>query len=240
MKPSLRQHGFTVALACLIGLIAPHALGAPKTVKANYNAFMNGLSIGTINEQFEADAGRYRIVSDTKPLGLAALIQRQPLRFSSVGRVAREGLLPKQFEARRTPTDEPEVTAEFNWEQAQLMLKHDGKTESLSLPAATQDRLSVMYQFMYLPLEKSRELHVPMTNGRKLDSYRYRITRDVEVETGIGRLKTVHLVKIRDPGDPANEVWLSPQHHYFPVKMTIVERDGVRFEQIIQSLEVRD
>jgi hypothetical protein len=62
----------------------------------------------------------------------------------------------------------------------------------------------------------------------------------VEVETGIGRLKTVHLVKIRDPGDPANEVWLSPQHHYFPVKMTIVERDGVRFEQIIQSLEVRD
>jgi hypothetical protein len=208
-------------LACLIGLIAPHALGAPKTVKASYNAFMNGLSIGTINEQFEANAGRYRIVSDTKPLGLAALIQRQPLRFSSVGRVAREGLLPKQFEARRTPTD-------------------DGKTESVSLPAATQDRLSVMYQFMYLPLEKTRELHVPMTNGRKLDSYRYRVTRDVEVETGIGRLKTVHLVKIRDPGDPGNEVWLSPQHHYFPVKMTIVERDGVRFEQIIQSLEVRD
>jgi hypothetical protein len=97
-----------------------------------------------------------------------------------------------------------------------------------------------MYQFMYLPLEKTRELAVPMTNGRKLESYRYRLTRDVEIETGIGRLKALHLVKIRDPGDPVNEVWLSPKHHYFPVKMTIVERDGVRFEQVIQSLELRD
>jgi hypothetical protein len=229
-----------LTLGCAFALFAMHALAAPRAVKASYNASMNGLSIGTINEQFEADAGQYRIVSDTKPLGLAALIQRQPLRFASVGRVAREGLRPKQFEARRTPTDSPEVTAEFDWDQAQLVLKHEGKTESLSLPAATQDRLSVMYQFMFLPLEKTRELQVLMTNGRKLDTYRYRMTRDVEVETGIGRLKTLHLVKIREPGDPMNEVWLSPAHHYFPVKMAIVERDGVRFEQVIQSLEVRD
>ena len=97
-----------------------------------------------------------------------------------------------------------------------------------------------MYQFMFMPLEKSRQVEFAMTNGRKLDRYRYRITPDVELDTPIGRVKTLHLVKQRDPGDTTTEVWLSTQHQLLPVKMLIVEKDGVRFEQVIQSLELRD
>jgi hypothetical protein len=173
-------------------------------------------------------------------MGLAALIQRQPLRFTSSGLVNRNGLRPLQFEARRTAADPPQVSAEFDWPHAQVVLKHGGKTEVLALPQGTQDRLSVMYQFMYLAPERVRQLEFPMTNGRKLDRYRYRATPDVEIDTGLGRLKTVHLVKQREPGDTVNEVWLSPQHQYLPVKMLVVERDGVRLEQIVQSVELRD
>jgi hypothetical protein len=229
-----------IALACLLAAASPFACSAPKSVKASYVASMNGLTIGTINEQFESDGNAYKIISDTKPVGIAALIQRQPLRFTSVGQIAHEGLRPAQFEARRTVADAPQVSAELDWGSKQVVLRHDGKTESFSLPPGTQDRLSVMYQFMYLPVDRIRQLEFPMTNGRKLDHYRYRTTPDVEIDTGLGRLKTVHLVKIRDPGDTVNEVWLSPQHQYLPVKMVIVERDGMRLEQVIQSLELRD
>jgi hypothetical protein len=237
---SVSEYRAAIALACLLAAASPFASSAPKTVKASYAGFMNGMPIGTISEHFESDGSSYRIVSDTKPTGLAALLQRQPLRFSSAGQVARDGLRPAQFEARRTPTEQPQVSAEFDWGQAQLVLKHDGKTESFSLPAGTQDRLSVMYQFMFLPVERIRQLDFPMTNGRKLDSYRYRTTPDVEIDTGLGRLKTLHLVKQREPGDPVTEVWLSPQHQHFPVKMLIVGRDGMRLEQVIQSLELHD
>jgi hypothetical protein len=165
---------------------------------------------------------------------------RQPLRFSSSGQVGRDGLHPAQFEARRGANDAPQVSAEFDWPQGNLVLRHGGKTESASLPSGTQDRLSVMYQFMFLPVERLRVLDFAMTNGRKLDRYRYRATADVEIETGLGRLKTLHLVKQREGNEAVSEVWLSPQHQHFPVKLLIVERDGVRFEQVIQSLEVRD
>jgi hypothetical protein len=56
----------------------------------------------------------------------------------------------------------------------------------------------------------------------------------------LGRLKTLHLVKQREPGDTVTEVWLSPQHQYLPVKMLIMEKESVRLEQVIQSLEIRD
>lgn len=238
MMKTRMTHSFLLVLACT--LAASAAAAAPKSVRLTYGGFMNGMSIGTISEQFESDGASYRIVSDTKPIGLAALIQRQPLRFTSNGLVNRNGLRPLQFEARRTAAEPPQVSAEFDWAQAQLVLKHNGKTEAVALPSGTQDRLSVMYQFMYLAPERMRQLDFPMTNGRKLDRYRYRATPDVEIDTGLGRLKTVHLVKQREPGDTVNEVWLSPQHQYLPVKVLFVERDGVRLEQIVQSLELRD
>jgi hypothetical protein len=228
------------AFACALAAVHPAASAAVKTVKATYHGFMNGLPIGTISESFEADGSAYRIVSDTKPSGLAALIQRTPLRFTSTGRIGRDGLRPTQFEARRNPADNPQVSAEFDWGQKQLVLRHDGKTESVALPPGTQDRLSVMYQFMFLPIERIRQLEFPMTNGRKLDRYRYRATEDVEIDTGMGRLKTLHLVKQREAGDTVTEVWLSPQHQYLPVKMLIMEKESVRLEQVIQSLEIRD
>lgn len=239
MKPVF-AYSTRIALVCLLAAAAPLACAASKAVKASYNAFMNGMSIGTISEQFESDGSAYRIVSDSRPTGLAALIQRQPLRFASTGQVVRDGLRPALFEARRTAADAPQISAEFDWTHDQIVLKHNGKTESFSLPAGTQDRLSVMYQFTFLPLERIRQLEFPMTNGRKLDRYRYRAMGEAEIETGMGRLKTLHLVKQREPGDTVNEVWLSPQHQYFPVKMLIVERDGMRLEQVIQSLELRD
>ena len=227
-----------LALLCLAAAAAAQA--APRSVRVSYNATMNGMAIGTISEQFESDGKTYRIVSDTKPQGLAALIQRQPLRFTSSGQLGRDGLRPAQFDGRRSAGEAPQVSAEFDWPQKQLTLKHQGKIESFPLPPGTQDRLSVMYQFMFLTPERIRQLDFPMTNGRKIDRYHYRATDDVEIDTGVGRLKTVHLVKQREPGDTVTEVWISPQHQNLPVKMLIVEKDGVRFEQIIQNVEVRD
>lgn len=228
-----------IALACVLSAAAL-ACAAPKTVKAIYNGYMNGMPIGTITEQFEREGDAYRILSETRPTGLAALIQRQPLRFSSNGQIARNGLQPALFEARRNAGDAPQVSAEFDWPRNQLVLKQGGKTESFSLSEGTQDRLSVMYQFTFLTPERIRQLEFPMTNGRKLDRYRYRLAGEVEIETGLGRLKTLHLIKEREPGDTVSEVWLSPKHRHFPVKMLIVERDGMHLEQVIQSLEIRD
>ena len=228
-----------IAVLC-VGLLAAAANAAPRVVKATYSGFMNGMPMGSIVEQFESDGTTYRIVSETRPTGLAAMLLRQPLRFTSAGHIGRDGLRPSQFEARRSAGDAPQVSADFNWSAKQLVLKHHGKTESHALPRGTQDRLSVMYQFMFLSLDRIRQLDFPMTNGRKLDRYRYRATEDVEIDTGIGRLKTVHLVKQRDPGDSVSEVWLSPQHAYLPVKMLIVEKEDLRLEQIIQSIDVRE
>lgn len=238
MRLNLYLARFVIALCACAAVIAD---ATPRAVKATYQGYMNGIPIGIITEQFQIDGQSYRIESDTKATGIASLFQRQPLKFSSVGSVTREGLRPNLFEARRNPDETPPpVSATFDWSSGQLHLVHDGKNESMPVPPGTQDRLSVMYQLMFWPLGRMNELQFSLTNGRKLDQYRYRINPDVEISTPLGRVKTLHLVKEHQPGGSGTELWLSTQHKFFPVKVVYVERDGVRFEQLIQSLEIRD
>ena len=224
----------------IASVAAAPAIARPKAVNATYSATMNGMPIGAITERYEADGTTYRILSETKPMGLATLVQRQPLKYASTGELTPDGLRPMHFEGRRNAADPPQVSADFDWAQSQLNLKYNGKAEALPISAGAQDRLSIMYQLMFLQPEKTGEVEFWMTNGRKLDLYRYRAEPDVELETALGRLKTVHLVKEREPGGSQAEVWISPQHQNVAVKVMIVEKDGMRYEQLIQSLEIRD
>lgn len=97
----------------------------------------------------------------------------------------------------------------------------------------------MMYQFMFRRFQDPRRLDFAMTNGRKLDRYRYLIRAGVEIDTPLGRMKTLHLVKQREPDEDGAEIWLAPEHHYLPVRMLIEEKNGSRYEQIIVKLELK-
>ena len=233
-----RVLGAFVAIAAATVASAADAL--PRVVKASYQGYMNGIPIGVITETFESDGQKYRIHSDTKATGIASLFQRQPLKLSSTGEMTKDGLKPLQFEGRRAAEEPPQVTATFDWPAGKLHLKHDSKNETHAIPSVAQDRLSIMYQLMFWPIRRMEKIEFALTNGRKLDQYRYNINGDVELTTPLGKMNTVHLVKQHAPGETGTEIWLSPQHKYFPVRVVYIEKDGVRFEQLIKSLEIRD
>jgi len=227
-----------VLFAGLVLCASAHA-AVPASVAATYDVRMNGLNVSTITESYQAQGGAYRLTSNSAPTGIFALVQKLAVRFVSTGAVTPRGLQPQRFEGRRATGEIPEVTAEFDWSAAQLTLTHEGRTETVALPPGTQDRLSVMYQFMFLAPKASAFIEVAVTNGRRVDRYTYAVTRDVEQDTPLGRIKTVHLVRQREAGDPENEVWLSPEHAYVPVRMIIVERDGTRYEQLATKLDLQ-
>lgn len=209
----------------------------PASVSISYNLFRNGTHIGVINETFEIKDGTYRAVSQATAIGIFALAQRRPITYASTGEViASEGLRPLAFEGHRNNSAS---RAEFDWKAGKLNLLFDGQKAAHDLPHATQDRLSVMYQFMYRMPAKPRVLEFAMTNGRKLDLYRYDVTPDVLIDTPLKRMNTLHLVKQREADDSRAEIWLAPEFHYLPVKVLIVEDDGVRYEQVVTRIDAR-
>jgi hypothetical protein len=229
---------FVAAIAFFSAVMNGAAAPAPKTIAASYDVYMNGTHIAEMRETFEAREGEYRLVSESHAVGLLALFYRRPIRFVSTGRLTPSGLQPQSFDGQRGDGESRRVRGAFDWQAGWLTIEHDGRTENLPLPPGTQDRLSVMYQFMFLAPAAPGHLEISMTNGRKLDQYRYAVQPRAEVETPLGRLASVHLVRQRREDENATEVWLSPEHWYLPVRMTIVEGSGTRYEQIATRIEI--
>lgn len=212
---------------------------APASASITYNLFRNGIMLGTITEQFETDGATYRATSEARATGLLALIQREPVRFLSVGALTKDGLRPLRFEGRQSGKS---VSADFDWPGAKLTLIHDGLNHSVTLPPGAQDRLSIMYQLMFAVRTanaKSPFMNFAMTNGRKLERYRYTSSADVTIDTPFKRLNTIHLVKQREADDTGTEIWIAPEYGNLPVKVLIIEDDGVRYEQVVTRLEIK-
>lgn len=228
-----------IALLLSIMTLPASAVAPPQAVQAQYELSMNGAPIAVMQETFEISNGSYQAVSETKAIGVFALVQRRPGRVTSSGEVGDDGLRPKIFSGTRGAGDARRVHAEFDWAAGKLTFAHDGSSETAALPPGTQDRLSVMYQFLFMAAEKLKGLAFAMTNGRKLDQYRYSIGPDTAIDTPLGRLAVIHLVKQHAAGETATEIWLAREYRLMPVKMRIIEDDGKRYEQVISRLEIR-
>jgi hypothetical protein len=229
---------------CVIAALlfaAAHAVAAqPSSVKAVYDVYKDGLHVATASETFENGDGKYKAVSEQTPAGLLAIFVRTRIRVVSSGTVTAAGLRPEQFEYGRLDDASTNVSDRFDWNTGLLRMTFDGRNETAPLTTGAQDRLSVMYQFLFLPPERLRDLAFQMTsNGKKIENYRYQLAGEETLDTPLGKLKTLHLVKQREGNDNGVEIWLSPDHHRFPVKLLIVENDGSKFEQLITHIETR-
>ena len=226
--------------AAVLTLAAAAETTPPAMVRASYDVSRDGLHIFSVNETFERNGAKYQIVSESTPVGLFAVFIRTRARVVSSGSVTAAGLRPEQFEYGRLDDPSRNVSDRFDWEAGLLRMTFDGRSENTPIETGAQDRVSVMYQFLFLPEDRLRELSFQMTsNGKKMDRYRYLLEGTEQLDTPLGRFDTLHLVKQRDPGENGAEIWLARERQLFPVKLVILENDGSKFEQVITQLEIK-
>lgn len=224
-------------LGWLMLCVAGTAFAAPPmSIKASYDIYKNTFRIGQISETYTRNKDRYTLISNTSAVGLLALFQRGKIAIKSSGLVTDHGLQPLHFSDLRNGEEVKNHRAEFDWEAKKLTLIQQSQNNVVALPDGTQDRLSAMYQFMFLPLEKSDLLSFNMTNGSKLDIYNYRIMPNQNVSVPLGTFKAWYLTSI-EAGTNRTELWLATEHYNFPYKMIITDRDGDKLTQVLTKID---
>jgi len=225
-----------LAIACLAcGL---HAEPLPQRIDASYDILKQDIKLAEVNETFERKDGRYRIVSVTKPVGLLALFQPETIVVTSEGEVTEQGLLPQHFTHRRTRNTEKNSSADFDWERNELTLSNQDGIKLLALQPFTQDRLSMMYQFVVQPPHSRLELRFDMTNGHKVDEYRYQLNPAQTVQVPFGNLRSYYLYTQPQKTQWKSEIWLAIDHGYVPCKVVVTEDDGAQLVQVLRKLNM--
>lgn len=240
-KMLLMFHYILKLLAAHFLLASVHgsALAAtPSSVQLTYDVYKGGMKIGLIEESYTRDKDRYILSSSTRATGLLAIFKPGRILISSSGLVGPQGLKPLRFSDQREGDESRNRSSEFDWDSKQLALFHQKQRTVVALPEGTQDRLSALYQFMFLSLQNGTTLDFPMTNGSKLDSYHYAISHKQKLKTPAGEFDTLYLDNEARKGENKTEIWLATEHHNLPCKMTITDANGDQLTQILSKLSL--
>lgn len=220
-------------------LLAGPALALPTQVEAEYRISTAGIAIGHVAETFVRTGNSYRIESTTRAEGVFRLFRDDSIVVRSVGRFGAGGLQPTRFEQRRVGDSSRDILAEFDWDKAVLRSEYRGEATTHALPPGTQDRLSIMYQFMNLATGGDR-VRMYMSNGRKVDLYTYRKVDEPRLVTPAGEFATTHYERVLDnEGENRAQLWLASDHFNFPVRIVFEDAKGLRLEQTLVSLTSR-
>lgn len=239
----MNMRWYVLLLAAILlpdaGVAASDVAAPPVSVHAGYIVLKSGLEIGRIDEIFTRNDDRYSLDSTATPLGLLALFKPGKIYIHSAGTITAQGLQPVQFSYKRESESQKDSHADFVWENQRLTLNHDGQHIDMDLPHGTQDRLSAMYQFMFLNLRELRMLKFPMTNGSKLDSYHYTIAEGTPFKTAAGQFSTWYLDSQAQAGETRTQIWLAIERYNLPCKLVITDPDGGKLTQELRTLHIQ-
>lgn len=215
------------------------AFAAPMEITAAYRVTNSGITIARINESFVRKGDSYTIQSVLRSEGvLKALIDDQ-LTLESTGRFGASGLQPLEFGQRRAKDPKRDIKSTFDWDKGIMRTMLRGEHSEVALPPDTQDRISVMYQFMNLP-EYGQYVVMPMASGRRVELYTYRLVGEVKITTPAGEFQTLHYERIIDNDkDTRAEVWLAKDRFNFPVRVVFDDPKGIKLEQTLENLQQR-
>ncbi len=205
-------------LADLIPATTP-PVELPSRVSIAYKA-TTSIADGVAHYTWKRDGDKYSFESTIAASGFFVNMFAGTITQLSTGTVTAAGLLPDEFTIRRG--EKPPETAEFLRATKEIKLTRDGQSRQLPLSPNLQDTQSFLFQLAIESVKLKTvddRLTILVTNARGVNRYTFKKVGESTVETRFGSVETVHLVRETTEPRDGYEVWLSPKHHYLPVKL---------------------
>ena len=193
----------------------------PSRVSIAYKA-TTSIADGVAHYTWKRDGDKYSFESTIAASGFFVSMFAGTITQLSTGTVTAAGLVPDEFTIRRG--EKPPETAEFLRASKEIKLTRDGQSRQLPLPQNLQDTQSFLFQLAIESVKLKTvddRLTILVTNARGVNRYTFKKAGESTLETRLGFVETVHLVRETTEIRDSYEVWLSPKHHYLPVKLKI-------------------
>ncbi len=209
----------------------------PPKVSQNYvfEAFqgdaVEGKSVGKVLFELQASDNSYKSRFVIQFNWVTRLLA-DDREWVSQGRLSDEGLFPAKVVEQRGKR--PAKTIEIDQE------KRNGRIadQSFSIQYGVQDRTSIIWQFGLLArgnpekYMRGTEFDFPLLVSSKSIVSKWR-TKLETIQVGERNLDAIHFIRLDQRDDDLRfEFWLSPKHDMSPVKLTISDGKGRKFDVV--------
>ena len=182
------------------------------------------------------DGHLYNLNFVIEPKGVFALFVSNLVQTSK-GILTNSGLQPNTYSYQYGDKTEKTRTAQFDWVNKKLELITAKGSKIEELPEDTQDLLSFMYQFMYVP--PLNRMQINIANGKKLTLYGYAFEGEEDLSLPSGEFRTNHIVHTGNDADEKTELWLAIDYQHIPVKIVKTEKEGRYYEFIATRISTK-
>lgn len=219
---------------------APLPVAVPMEITAQYVVTANGgITIGRATESYQRKGDSYTIQSVTRSDGPLKVFIDDQFTVESSGRVLKSGLQPLEYNERRAKDNKRDLKSTFDWDRGVMHTMLRGEPSDTTLPAATQDRISIMYQFAHMQ-SYGETIVIPMADRRKIEPFTYKLVEEGTVKTPAGDFQARHYRRVVDnPKDTKVDVWLAKDRFNFPVRVIFDDPKGFVLEQSLVDLQVK-
>lgn len=242
MRP-IRLTARATLRACLLpcagmALLLAHGVSRadlPQSAEVRYAVSFGEARVFEEHDLFERQGSSYTIVSNAKPVGIAALFLGD-IRRESSGTIDSGRLRPDRYiedrgrHGRRTAT--------FDWQAARITLQRDEQVTMQQLAPGTLDQSSFRFSFMASP-PRAGDFTVALSDGRRVKDYRYRFVGREIVDTPLGAIEALRYGRVlAAEDDRAFDVWLAPAYRHLPVRIRYAEGSRV-FDSMATEIVLR-
>jgi hypothetical protein len=193
-----------------------------------------GFTAGEARYLWQSRNGRYSLMSTVEATGLASLFVSDRIVQVSEGEVNEGGLQPEQYRERQG--DRRQASARFDWTQNQLELS--GSRGNVALIPQAQDLLSFPFQLAVTAREGQTEFSMAVSNGRKLQNYRFRVIGEERLNLRGRGVETLHLQGGRE-STGALDVWLDRSAMHLPVQVRTLDGKGKQVTLIAEDVAIK-
>ena len=196
----------------------------PARIEIAYEMSRDGSVVADVVEVPEHGGGRYQITETSRGRGVYALAGR--FKRTSRGTLDANGVRPLEFTDERPGRDS---RAAFDWQARTVTTQHKGPQQVLPMPPGVQDRLSFLLAFALSP-PREKALTYNIADGRGLSAQHYSVEAGGKLKTPAGEFSTLKLVRLKQ--HERIETWLAAELGHLPVRVLMLEKDGIRLEQV--------
>lgn len=181
----------------------------------------------------------WRHMGEQYRLTMATVVEGRPwLELASEGAIDAGGMVPRTMSAQRR--GKARTATHFSASQGRITFSaSDG---SVPMAAGTQDKATLPMQLAGIAragaAQLGRDIDILVGEERDASVVRFALLGREEIETPMGRLATWHLACEPPPGSYRTrlEVWLAPEHQWYPVQLRGTEANGVVTTHTIKQI----
>jgi hypothetical protein len=195
---------------------------------------------GIADLSWQLDGSRYTMKFEA---GISMLVTRvNLLALASEGAIGEAGFAPQLATEKRR--GKAQTATHFNRDHGKITFS--ASQDSFPLDGGAQDKATLPLQLAAIaradPAQFDGGIEITVGEDRRASIYRFTVVGQEEIETGLGKLATWHLMRPPKPGSYNSrlDVWLAPEQGWYPVRIRNTEANGAVTTQTVTHIEFTD